>query len=369
MADTTALAGRPAAARVQAIDGLRGVAAILVVLFHLHEAISRTATGWLWRPFELLASAGFMGVDIFFVISGFVIALSVSRGQPTLGYLGRFILRRSIRLDPPYWTAILLEIILLVLGMRLFAGITATLPSAAQILSHLVYAQELLGYGSIVQVFWTLCYEIQFYLFLVGSVVLYHYLPRRLQRPALAVTAATLVYLLSLYVRYWHPAWLPHGLALDRWFQFFIGVLTWRVVTGRDGMPTLAVAWALLVIALLLTGANLLQYLVILVSGVLVLVARRPAAGWILTTRPIQFLGLISYSLYLFHASVGWRFVSVIQRLRPGDWNPGFALLVYVVGIGFSVAFAAALWWLVERPFLKLSQRIRLPLKRDAAPA
>src|SRR5687767_5931716 len=59
--------------RVHTIDGLRGVAATLVVLFHLHGAISRSATDWLWSPIDWIARNGFLGVDIFFVISGFVI--------------------------------------------------------------------------------------------------------------------------------------------------------------------------------------------------------------------------------------------------------------------------------------------------------
>ncbi|HWA16790.1 MAG TPA: acyltransferase, partial [Gemmatimonadales bacterium] len=366
MARSSGSGGRGSGTRVQAIDGLRGVAALLVVLYHLHEAIARTASDWLPAPLEFIARYGYMGVDIFFVISGFVIALSVSRGQPTFSYLGRFIFRRSIRLDPPYWVAILLEIGLLLLTLKLFTGITATLPSTPQLLSHLFYAQELLGYGSIVQVFWTLCYEIQFYLFLVGSVVLYAKLPTALRRPALAALAAAAVFLLSLYVRYFHVSWLPHGLALDRWFQFFIGVLTWRVVTGRGRFGILAGAWALLVAAVLLTGAGVLQFLVIAVSGLLVAVARRPAIGWILTTRPVQFLGLISYSLYLYHASVGWRFVSLVQRLNPGEWSSAFALLVYLAGTALSIGVAAALWWLIERPFLALSQRIRLPLRNES---
>ena len=135
--------------------------------------------GWLWAPVDWIARNGFVGVEIFFVISGFVIALSVSKGAPTPAYFGRFVLRRSIRLDPPYWTAILLELLLLHLTLRLFAGHPVTLPSTAQLVSHVFYLQDLLGYGNIVPIFWTLCYEIQFYAFFVGLVVVGAMLPSR----------------------------------------------------------------------------------------------------------------------------------------------------------------------------------------------
>ena len=57
-------------------------------------------------PLETALKLGFVGVDIFFVLSGFVIAYSVREARITPRFLGRFALRRSIRLDPPYWITI-----------------------------------------------------------------------------------------------------------------------------------------------------------------------------------------------------------------------------------------------------------------------
>jgi peptidoglycan/LPS O-acetylase OafA/YrhL len=354
--------------RVAAIDGLRGIAALLVVFFHLHEAISRSTAGWLWSPLDWIAKNGFLGVDIFFVISGYVIALSVSKGAPTPSYFGRFILRRSIRLDPPYWSAILLELLLLHATLTFFPDIAVKLPSTPQLLSHLVYAQELLGYGSVVPVFWTLCYEIQFYAFFVGLVVLGAMLPTRMRTAGWTVGFWAALFILSLWTRYWRPDGLPNGLAIDRWFQFFIGVLTYRAVMGSGRVSVLVGAWIALAVAVALAGAPLVQLLAILVSMVLVLAGKDRRVSTTLSIRPLRFLGAISYSLYLYHSSVGWRFVSLVQRFAPGPWHPPFAIAVYVVGILGSIGFAALLWLLIERPCLKLCQRIRLPL-RAAAPA
>ncbi len=338
---------------------------MLVVLFHLHGAISRTAIGWLWGPFDWIARNGFLGVDIFFVISGFVIALTVSKGAPTFSYFGRFILRRSIRLDPPYWSAIALELLLLHLTLRFFSDVAVTLPTTPQLLAHLLYAQELLGYGHVVDSFWTLCYEIQFYAFFVGLVVLQPLLPERLRGPRWIGSFCAVLFVVSLWMRYWRPEWLPHGLAIDRWYQFFIGALTWRAVAAPGRMAALVAAWAGLATVVIGGGKGGMQLLAIAVSALLVVAARKPQWGRVLTLRPLRFLGAISYSLYLYHASVGWRFVSLMQRLIPAPWDPRTAIVVYVLGIALSVGVAAVLWWCIERPCLKFCRRIRLPLRAD----
>lgn len=361
--------GAATVARIQSIDGLRGVAALLVVLFHLHEAVSRTATEWLWSPIDLIARNGAKGVDIFFVISGFVIAMSVSKGAGTVGYFGRFVLRRSIRLDPPYWAAILLELVLLHSTLRLFPAHPVVLPTGAQLFSHFFYLQDLLGYGSIVLSFWTLCYEIQFYGFFVGLIVLRHYLPTVFQSTRWTALFAGGLFLLSVWVRFVSPGSAPHGLFIDRWYQFFIGTLTYFAISESGRLKMLYLAWAALAVVVVSTSTSLVQLLPMVVSAWLVLAARDVRWGRLLSARPLQFLGAISYSLYLFHSSVGWRFVSLMQKLIPGTWSSAMAVAVYLAGIVVSILFAALMWRLIERPFLRLAQKIRMPMRNAQSPS
>jgi peptidoglycan/LPS O-acetylase OafA/YrhL len=355
--------------RVQSIDGLRGIAALLVVLFHLHGAVSRTATDWLWPPIDWIARNGAKGVDIFFVISGFVIALSVSKGAATVGYFGRFILRRSIRLDPPYWAAILLEVTLLFLTLRFFPEYPVALPTRPQLISHLFYLQDLLGYGSVVVIFWTLCYEIQFYAFFVGLIVLREHLPTTAQSPRWSSVFAGGLFLLSLWIRFIVPGSAPHGLFIDRWYQFFIGTLTYFAVSEPGRLKALYLAWAALAVVLVSTSASLMQLLPIVVSAWIVFEARHVRWGRLLSSRPVQFLGAISYSLYLYHSSVGWRFVSLMQKLIPGGWSSAMAIAVYLAGIGVSILFSTLMWRFIERPFLLLSKKIRMPLRSAESPS
>jgi peptidoglycan/LPS O-acetylase OafA/YrhL len=361
--------GRASVGRIQSIDGLRGVAALLVVLFHLHEAVSRTATDWLWYPIDWIARNGDKGVDIFFVISGFVIAMSVSKGARTVGYFGRFILRRSIRLDPPYWSTILLELVLLHLTLRFFPEYRVVLPTGPQLLSHFFYLQDLLGYGNIVLGFWTLCYEVQFYGLFVGLIVLRHYVPPVLQSTRWTALFAGGLFLLSLWVRFISPGSTPHGLFIDHWYQFFIGTLTYFSISEPRRLKLLYLVWAALAVVLVSTSASLLHLLPIGVSAWLVLAARDVRWGRLLSVRPLQFLGVISYSLYLYHGCVGWRFVSLIQKLLPGRWSSATAIAVYLAGIGVSILFSALMWRFIERPCLRLSQRIRMPVRDAQTPS
>src|SRR5436305_2409824 len=108
------------------VDAVRGIAALAVAWHHIT----------LWGPLEAhsarllpefalsIARNGQYGVQMFFVISGFVIAYSIRGARVTPTYLGGFALRRSIRLDPPYWTAISC-----VLALHAFGPLTGFIPS------------------------------------------------------------------------------------------------------------------------------------------------------------------------------------------------------------------------------------------------
>src|SRR5262249_34471508 len=136
-----------------------------VVLFHAAEGGHIPAfLQSLPTPFAAAFLHGNLGVAIFFSLSGFVIAHSLRALHVKPAIAARFMLRRAIRLDPPYWTAIAFTISASVISAHLLAGKTPTPVTPDQIAAHLFYLQEALRYSAISTVFWTLCQEIQFYL-------------------------------------------------------------------------------------------------------------------------------------------------------------------------------------------------------------
>lgn len=160
--------------RLAGPDGIRGFAAFWVVLYHMWGAIQRRETHWVPIEVQHFLNNGFLGVDVFFILSGFIIAYSVIGKPVDRFFIPRFILRRSVRIDPPYWFAIGLAIIFIVMKNHFFVEHKEPLPSFGSIFAHIFYLQDLLEFNSISSVFWTLCLEFQFYILFSFGVFLFN---------------------------------------------------------------------------------------------------------------------------------------------------------------------------------------------------
>lgn len=185
--------------RLPLLDALRGLAALAVAWFHFTQ-------GGLLPEGLLKASGhyGWLGVEVFFVISGCVIPWALSQA----GYrwptdAGPYLLRRVIRLDPPYLITILLALLLwqLAAWMPGFRG-DAPQVEALTLALHLGYLVDLAGHTWIVPVFWSLAIEFQYYLLMalawpvLGG-------PNRLRR-----LLGWLVLLGGVALLWPHPAWV-----------------------------------------------------------------------------------------------------------------------------------------------------------------
>jgi peptidoglycan/LPS O-acetylase OafA/YrhL len=276
------------------VDGLRGVAAFWVVLFHAKIHIPLLMAALPPLVAHALFREGENGVAIFFALSGFVIAHSVRDADPDAAYLGRFALRRSIRLDPPYWASMALVLGFALLSARIKHEAFA-LPDAGTVAAHMLYLQELLRIPAISTVYWTLTYEVQFYLVLILAMIA--------ARRAGPIVWAILFVIAAL----WGSGLLQHnlhpGLFTSHWYGFFLGVLAYRAHHSR----TVTIAfWTLA--AIVLAGALWRENMFAAVCALTAVALRWTTAtgrlgGW-LGWRWLQVLGLVSYSLYLTHNSI-----------------------------------------------------------------
>ena len=219
-------------------DGLRAIAAMLVILPHSVGLLAYWSSP---TPFTRMivaaAPLGSCGVQIFFVLSGFVIAYSLRNAKFSPSYIGIFLLRRSIRLDPPYWAAI--AIYLGFISLSHYIGHNPPrYPSAAKLVAHLLYAQDVLGYGDINVVFWTLCIEIQFYvvfcLLLWSMQIAVPNAPRTSEgrrAPFLALFVVSLAWPAGLISSSLYPgSFFPYG------YAFLAGAIVWWTV-GKELPP------------------------------------------------------------------------------------------------------------------------------------
>ena len=363
------------ASRFEYIDGLRGVAATMVAVGHLAGAAEAKHPGILGPGVMQLAEYGRYGVQIFFVLSGFVIAHSVINGAYSFGYLGRFIGRRFVRLDLPYWSIIAMEIVLLGVSGMVMAQYARDLPSIPQILANAFYLQAYLGYDHILPVFWTLCYEVQFYLVFVTSLVLLTKLrqaglsSQATWRLAWGALAVSFCWSLAMYLEL--TSNLHRGLFLDRWYQFALGVITYLYYRDFCTWRPMVLALALCIVGGSLFGLD--DYRVtstLLTAGTSVAILLSLRSRWwnSLLIGPIaQFLGRTSYSLYLIHNMIGWRAVVLTRELLGSSYNTATAYLAFSVGLGASIFGAWVMYVAIERPAIQLARRI--PLPQRSAPA
>ncbi|MEE4207743.1 MAG: acyltransferase [Parvularcula sp.] len=319
------------------IQALRGVAAMWVVLFHAMKAehipqLYNALPSWFSA---ILFDAGHLGVAIFFTLSGFVIAHSLAGKQMNPRNYGRFMLRRSVRLDPTYWVAILFTI---AVGFcaAIVQGEAWSMPGLGAIAAHIFYMQLYLGIENIDVVYWTLAYEVQFYAFFAAAMMV--------RRSEIAM------FLMALLSAFGAFNDLVGGLFLSLWGSFFVGVTARYAVADKRWIAGLGL------LALALAWSGEFGF----VNGVTAFFLwAGVVSGWGvngLSWKWLQHLGAVSYSLYLFHnpVTVGASFFA--RRVLPGGLA-GDVLKLAIIIVA-CIAAAHIVWLLVERPSHRLSRRI-----------
>lgn len=334
--------------RFPPLDGLRGIAALAVALYHFQQRIP-FLDAKLPRALSLALQHGNLGVQVFFVLSGFAVARSLSATTMSAGAFGRFLLRRTIRLDPPYVFTVLLVCALALSNPARWP----VRPSLALVAAHVLYLQGLLGMPHLQGVFWTLCIEIQLY----ATFGLLFGLAQRARLTAGREHGFGAALVLSAVVAAaltWSTPAASRTL-LPFWPVFVLGVLVERaerLVDARGWMYLLCSAMG----AATLRWPQLEAAAGLATCALLYAAARAPALAARLSTRPLLALGRGSYSFYLIHAlAAGVVFDALPPRSAAGDG--GRVALAFVV----SGLAAWALHRLVEVPAQRWSRRVVTP--------
>jgi peptidoglycan/LPS O-acetylase OafA/YrhL len=319
----------PMVSRLYSIEALRGIAALSVAWFHVTNQYD-----WNWVRYS--GSLGWLGVDAFFVISGFVIPYSLHRTGYRLANFSRFFAKRLIRLEPPYLVSIALVIVLWELS-SLSSSFRGNAPhySLSQLASHFFYLVPFTQYNWLSPVYWTLFYEFTFYL-AVGLCYERLFFKPILATVAFAGATALIVYCLT---KQWE----------GRIFLFVIGIAGMRFYANIDGpKETIITIFVSAAFAATLGAAESAAV------GVATLVA---ILWWPFSeSRFFIFFGSISYSLYLTHLAIGGRIVNLGVRYLGGA---AYELLLSAGALLVSVAFAWIFCRLIERPAIAASRAWR----------
>ncbi|PQV63268.1 hypothetical protein B1R32_11494 [Abditibacterium utsteinense] len=353
---------KPSSPRYVFVDALRGIASLGVLLAHIinNEISKKTLQALLPRSIQEICFNGQFGVEVFFVLSGFVIALSLSQKPLTFPRAVNFALRRQIRLDPPYFAALLAL-------MGLHAAFGRGFPDLKTLALNFVYAHNLAGVPQILGVAWTLCLEIQFYLAFLAILSLDRVLgkPRDAPFSMLAVHFLWISGVASCVLVQISTPWQLYAFAPGSWFYFAAGVLSfwcWKglapqwvfgtIVLGMMGSAFVAFLREASYVSASFQGieAGLTTALLLFVGG---------ARGWLETVslgRGVQFLGRISYSLYLTHAFV----IEALMWTTRALWGEkNGAMSGFALSVPLALAVAQGFYWLIERPSVNWAARFK----------
>ncbi|MGM7671333.1 acyltransferase family protein [Microbacterium sp. A93] len=357
---TTTAAPLPARPRLALLDGLRLLAALAVVLFHWtawhHGYWGRhgepAAEAWPWL--SQFSSVGALGVQLFFIISGFVILLSSYGKSPA-----RFIGSRVGRLYPAYWVAVLATATLtFVIWPEM-----GSQRSPSDIWANLTMFQGGMGVGHIDGVYWTLWVEMKFYLWilaftLIGMTV------RRVQAFALVWPLLGNAIYFGLRASGQSVSWVEHvffpqysalfagGMALFLLFKFGHTPLRWVALVVNVAIGSLWSARVQQPETVKLTGYDYPFWVFVAIAAVLfalvAVVVLTPLAR--LQVPGMTLAGQLTYPVYLLHQLWGWWLIMLLSPHLPRE-----AVLVVALAAVLGAAWLLHRW--VERPLGPRLQR------------
>ena len=371
---------------INALDGLRGVAVSMVVLYHFWWALPKyqhPLSAGITRVLAVFL-IGQKGVDLFFVLSGFLITGILLRTKGSANYFRTFYIRRSLRIFPLYY---------LTLFVCLLAGAIWHMPqySWSALWYYLLYLQNIVStfWSGDVNIdgpvhFWSLAVEEHYYLFWPLAVLL-------LSRRALVTLCVALI-VLPVGVR----AWFQHmGLGVFTFTLCRIDTLAMGSVIAvifQDPLQRAAlVKWSrmcfvpVVLLSLgsffVLSGSQLpmlptFKYSLFAILCSLILVMALSPGRFNPTPRifgnsALRALGKISYAVYVFHPFV---LLWVSRRLYDSPATPLYnrfypaALVELAIYLVLTVLVARVSWLVFEQPILKLKDRFRYRLTGGSAP-
>ncbi len=358
------VAGRPSERRqrVEYLDGIRGLAIGGVLVVH-----------WVGSRFPF-GLGGYLGVDLFFVLSGYIISTMLWRGRTqgksVVAQYRIFLWRRVVRLYPALLAMVLGTITIYALFPNARARVPDLLAPAFLALVQGSAFSVARGHASPFELTWSLSIEWMFYLVWPLAIVVARRagLGARQVATAVAIIAGAF-YLVALFQS---PNWFYFG-PLARIPEMLIGGALALSVIEFTSFPPLRCPRMAIGIACLLVAASVEYVLVgpgvhsalyrwfglplaVCTGLYLIWLGLRTENGRIkwLSWRPLTLLGRASYSVYL------WNFVGFDLFVRPGVYEPP---LVIALAVAFGAGMAAVSYRFVERPFMR-SERSALVQRR-----
>lgn len=341
--------------RLNWLDSIRGIAALIVVIFHIWmlARLVTTKENYFYKFMEFINydvfDLGKIGVVLFFAVSGFIIPYSLLRYKENP--LKRFAISRFFRLYPAYWLSLLFVLIFM-----------SNNSNVLNTLANFTMFQKFIGQDDMLGVYWTLQIELIFY-FLCATL----FGLKLLQNHRTAYTASyffmACAFLLSV-VRFFTEIKLPVALPLALSVMFF-GMTWMRYILKEKGSSKKMVYTLLLFILIALIPTTYLaynqdygfeeiwyRYTFSYYTALIMFLSMTTFLK--INNRLFLYLGKISYSLYLVHLIVA---DVVIKQGKLDNLVPNIYIqMVFVLIV--SILLASLVYHLIEKPFIGLGRKM-----------
>jgi peptidoglycan/LPS O-acetylase OafA/YrhL len=300
---------------LQQVDYIRAFASLAVALFHLGgKTLPVLKYGWL-------------GVQMFFLLSGFIICWAIPKTY-TWRMAGKFLTKRLLRIEPPYIISILLALVVHDIW------VTDDHLDWMNILTHLAYLNNFIGKPYLSPVYWTLGVEFQYYLFIALC------FPFIRSRWGVWFLLAVCVIPVSMTI--------PGAILFHVFPLFALGILYYLYIMRMKGIKELLLFGMVIAAISIYTAGWLATFAGLLALAILIMPLRSHPV--------VSFLSKISFSLYLTHDMIGSNLVVYLGQHLPRSFF--FKSLEFFAGIVVSILFAYLFYRFIEEPSLRLSKRI-----------
>jgi peptidoglycan/LPS O-acetylase OafA/YrhL len=349
--------------RVAGLDGLRGLAALYVLLFHSWLLAFRFFPRNTGPVYLTWAMYGRLSVVLFLALSGFSLALSPAANQWRLGGAGRFLRRRAWRILPAYWAALTFS---LAVALFIVPATHKGPPTHRSVAVFGLLLQDVVKARTPNGALWSVAVEVELYLLFPLFLVI----RRRLGALILLAAVTVPMIIVGLLAPNSTPAEGTTGLTWHLAPVFVAGIVAAGVITASERLRTVPWHWLAL-----LSAAPVL--LVIYAKGsywtahhyfwidlaitpaltmliVAVATGRAAVLTRLLSSRPLERLGKISYSLYLVHLPI---LTVLAKKVAPHHVERGPHTYVFIVLVGTPLSLLAA--WLFATVFELPFQRHR----------
>jgi peptidoglycan/LPS O-acetylase OafA/YrhL len=368
--------------RIPELDGLRGLAILLVIFYHYTHGNLLTRSNGLAFYVQRAAGAGWSGVDLFFVLSGFLIGGILIDARGSQSFFQTFYIRRFFRIIPIYYSWIFLYIALVAtagaaIQARSFSG--KVLPNGCEVYAHFLFIQNLVPFnfsampgiwGLWFSHLWSLAVEEQFYL--IAPLMIAWLTPRHLPAALAAIACCAPIVRTALF-SHLQKVDMTHimpfradGLALG-----MLAAIAWRSPKVRLWLTT-NIRLLYTSAGLLFSGYGLLCWYapdsnslainsfgftwIAIFYALLLLIALAGSNGWLARVVRMAWLreiGRVSYCMYIVHLIAALFFYSVLLREPPEIVTlPGACVAAVAAAVTYLAARLS--WTLLEHPLVRI---------------